>query len=107
VQGDTEHKGRRTSPARGGPGNRSGVLQQLELETIQLGEGREDLSVPVEFLIAFTRCLLRLSPSSDLFAIASMSARREVPISDKQMRLFLKAVRGEVKKSPWPKDFFS
>jgi hypothetical protein len=106
VQRGVERKGRRTSLDGVGHGNRSGVQQQHELEKNQLEKGGEALSVPVDFLIAFTRALIRTNPSTDSFIIAAASARGEVSISDEQMRLFSRAIKGEMKKSPFPKDFF-
>jgi hypothetical protein len=71
---------------------------------LQSAEQRPNL--PVDFLIEFTRALIRSVPSSDLFYLAVATARRKVPISEEQEKMFSEAVGHEMERSSWPKGFF-
>lgn len=67
---------------------------------------RQGEDAPVEFLLAFCRALIRLTPSSDKTTLAMMAAKNEVPISLEQEMRFMLAVNAEAKKSVWPEGFF-
>lgn len=78
---------------------------------LQLDEQRSagdagEVAAPVEFLIAFTRALIRNNPSEDSLALALYAAAREFNITPEQAQQFLKAVMHEKENSPWPKGFF-
>jgi len=78
---------------------------------LQLPEQRSErdagqAAAPVEFLIAFTRALIRNHPSGDCISLAMRSAKGVCPLTPEQEEQFRKAVNIEVDKSPWPKDFF-
>ena len=102
---------RRSSKSRGlakrsddrGLVHRGGLLQSSE-------HGPEgyagEAAAPVEFLIAFTRALIRNHPSGDSIALAMSSANGVCPLTPAQEAQFLKAVGLEVNRSPWPKGFF-
>ena len=66
----------------------------------------DQVAAPVEFLIAFTRALIRNNPSEDSLALALYAAAAEFSITPEQARQFLKAVMREKENSPWPKGFF-
>jgi hypothetical protein len=73
---------------------------------LQLTEQRPSEAAPVEFLIAFVRSLIRIHPSSDALALAMRSALGQVPMTDQQVKKFIKAVSAETEQSGWPKGFF-
>jgi hypothetical protein len=62
--------------------------------------------VPVEFLVAFVRHLIRNNPSGDCLALAIYAAAGEFSITNEQARKFIQAVMHEKENSPWPKGFF-
>jgi hypothetical protein len=83
--------------------HRGGLLQSAE----QRPEGHAgEAAAPVEFLIAFTRALIRNNPSGDSIALAMRSAQDICPLTPEQEVQFLRAVGVEVDRSPWPKGFF-
>jgi hypothetical protein len=63
-------------------------------------------AIPVEFLLAFVRCMIREYPSSDVYYLAVASAKKMFPITPEQELAFMKAVMHETTKSRWPKGFF-
>ena len=77
-------------------GDRRGLLQSDEQRP----------PVPVEFLLAFVRALIRNHPSTDAMYLALAAASRQVPISKKQGEAFIEAVTQEMESSVWPKGFF-
>lgn len=78
----------------------------LQLTEQRSARDANQAAVPVQFLIAFVRAMIRNRPSGDLISLSMGSARGLVPISDDQAKAFLKAVYTEVDESPWPKGFF-
>jgi hypothetical protein len=83
-------------PAHRGAGDRCGLQQSVE----------QRLSAPVEFLIEFTRALIKQNPSSDLFYLAMYAAEAKVSLTTEQKALFIKAVSAEARQSAWPEGFF-
>lgn len=78
---------------------------------LQLDEQRSagdagQAAAPIEFLIAFTRALIRNNPSQDSLALALYAAAAEFSITPEQAKQFLQAVMHEKENSPWPKGFF-
>jgi hypothetical protein len=63
-------------------------------------------TIPAEFLLAFTRAMIRELPSRDLFALAGAAAMREFPITKEQQEAFAQAVSHEASQSIWPEGFF-
>jgi len=84
--------------------HRGGML--LASEQRPEGDAGEAQHPPVELLLAFTRALIRLSPSGDKMTLALLQARSEVEVSDEQAEAFVEAVTGEMGQSVWPKGFF-
>lgn len=66
----------------------------------------EEDAVPVAFLIAYVRALIRNNPSGDLHALSIESAKRRIPITPAQEEAFLRAIAQEASQSHWPKGFF-
>jgi len=64
-------------------------------------------AVPVEFLLEFTRALIRVVPSTDAFYLAAAEARGAVPLTDEQAKAFSRAVLYEQEQTMWPKGFFA
>jgi hypothetical protein len=96
-----DHKGltRGGQEAEGEPVRGGGLLQQSE-------RAKGEDAIPVAFLLAYVRCLIRNNPSGDLHALSLAGARRMVPITDEQEQAFLKAIAHEAEQSHWPKGFF-
>lgn len=69
-------------------------------------EGQKRRAPPVELLIAFTRALIRQNPSEDGLYLAIAAAQKEVKVTDGELAVFIDAVYGEKKGSPWPGGFF-
>lgn len=63
-------------------------------------------AVPIQFLIAFIRNVIRQHPSGDIYYLAMASAKRMFPITKEQEQAFMKAVLHETKNSVWPQGFF-
>lgn len=79
-------------------------MLQLD-EQRSAGDAGQD-PVPVQFLIAFVRHLIRNNPSGDCLALAIYAAAAEFQITNEQARQFIKAVMHEKENSHWPKGFF-
>ena len=85
------------------PVDRGRMLQSAQ----QRPQGNADqYPIPVEFLIAFVRHMIRNNPSQDCILMAMSSAAREFGISEAQSKEFIKAVMHETKQSAWPPGFF-
>lgn len=83
--------------------HRGGVLQSDE----QRSEGDAgQAAVTIDFLIAFTRSLIRNNPSEDSIFLALHAAAAQANITRAQAEAFIKAVMMEKEKSPWPLGFF-
>jgi hypothetical protein len=89
---------RKKIPERSGESDldRRGMLQSAQ-------HGAE--AIPVEFLIAFTRALIRMLPSNDALWLAANHAKQVCPLTDEQRELLNHAIRAEVNQSVWPKGF--
>lgn len=100
---DSKSRGLVKAGANGRAVRRRRVLQLAE----QRSEGDAgEAAVPVQFLIAFVRAMIRNRPSGDLISLSMSSARGAVPITDEQAKAFMRAVLVEAENSPWPKGFF-
>ena len=77
--------------------HRGGVLQSTE---------HGPPAVPVEYLLAFVRSLIRIHPSCDAIALATAQAGEAFPLTEEQSKAFQKAVSHEAEQTMWPKGFF-
>jgi hypothetical protein len=102
VQNRSRRRRSTSKKAEKGLVHRRGVLLSNE----QRPEGNHP-SIPVDFLIAFTRTLIRLCPSSDASALAMAAANKEVPLTTEQKALFRIAVLNEAEQMVWPEGFFA
>ena len=91
-----------------GPGNHQEANPVCRACGVDVREERKNagVPVPVEYMMAFVRALIRGNPSGDLIALSMYQADHEVPISKEQREAFIKAVGHETDRSPWPKGFF-
>lgn len=86
---------------------RPNCANTLRLERVRGPHAGQDPSaIPVEFLIAFVRQIIRLCPSSDALHLATRAASDKYPLTEAQIAAFLRAVRHEQAASPWPEGFF-
>jgi hypothetical protein len=60
----------------------------------------------VRFLFAFTRALIRETPSGDKLYLAMAAASDDCKISQEQAKKFVKWVMKQQESSHWPKGFF-
>ena len=88
------------------PVHRGGMLLKSEQRPDQDAGEDQVQAISVPFLLAFTRYLIRLSPSPDKMKLAMIQARSFVGASDEEVDALFVAVLGEMDQSPWPKDFF-
>lgn len=102
VRADQQGLARGSNETESLPVRRGGLLQQPE----QHPGGDAEETIPVAFLLAYVRQLIRARPSSDLHFLTMQSAKRMVPITPEQEALFVKAVLHEAGQSHWPKGFF-
>lgn len=62
-------------------------------------------AIPVEFLIAFTKAIIRLVPSTDVLYLAAGQANRACPLTKEQRDRLNAGLKEQVNKSSWPKGF--
>jgi hypothetical protein len=99
MRSSRKSKRKQTANPGTGVGHRGGVLLPPQ-------QRPEAVSAPAEFLLAFTRALIRNNPQPDLLQLAMASARQEIPITPAQEESFIRAVADEASQSVWPKGFF-
>lgn len=88
------------------PVHGGGLLLKSEQRPDQDAGEDQVQTISVAFLLAFTRYLIRLSPSPDKMKLALIQARSVIDVSDEEVDAFIDAVLGEMDQAPWPKGFF-
>lgn len=81
-------------------------MLQLAEQRSPSDAGQDPRTIPIEFLIAFVRQIIRQCPSPDAIYLAMCAATDAYPLTEEQRAAFLHAVRHEQASSNWPKGFF-